>query len=88
MSWLNEQSAAYMPRGGDPGGLVVFDHPSLRVTAASPERILAMKAMSAHPTDISDLTLLVDMLGYTTPEQVLDSTESLFPPNHSPRTWN
>lgn len=35
--WLNEQASAYVARGGDPGGPRVFDHPGLRVSAASPE---------------------------------------------------
>lgn len=55
-SWLNEQASAYVPKSEDRRGRLVFDHPSLRVTAASPERMLAMKTMSARPADISDLS--------------------------------
>ena len=69
-SWLNEQATAYMPAGEDSRSRVVFDHPCLRVIAASLERMLAMKAMSARPTDIPDLRLLVDLLGYITPVEV------------------
>ena len=77
-SWLNEQASAYMPGGDDPRSRVVFDHPCLRVTAASPERMLAMKVRAARPTDIPDLRLLVKVLGYTTPEEVLATTASVF----------
>ena len=55
-SWLNEQASAYVPKSEDRRGRVVFDHPCLRVTAASPKRMLAMKTMSARPADISDLS--------------------------------
>ena len=77
-SWLNEQATAYMPKGDDVHGRVVFDHPGLRVTAASPERMLAMKVRAARVTDIPDLRLLVDILGYTTPEQVEETALSVF----------
>ena len=77
-SWLNEQATAYMPKGDDVHSRVVFDHPGLRVTAASPERMLAMKVRAARVTDIADLQLLVDILGYTTPEQVEETALSVF----------
>ena len=77
-SWLNEQATAYMPKGDDVHSRVVFDHPGLRVTAASPERMLAMKVRAARVTDIPDLQLLVDILGYTTPEQVEETAMSVF----------
>lgn len=84
-SWLNEQASAYVPKGEDRRGRVVFDHPCLRVTAASPERILAMKTMSARPADIPDLRLLIEMLGYSTPDQVLETTASVFPDQQLPK---
>ena len=77
-SWLNEQATAYMPKGDDVHSRVVFDHPGLRVTAASPERMLAMKVRAARVTDIPDLLLLVDILGYTTPEQVKETALTVF----------
>ena len=77
-SWLNEQATAYMPAGDDPRPRVVFDRPGLRVTAASPERMLAMKVRAARPTDVPDLRLLVDILGYTTPEEVRETAVSAF----------
>jgi hypothetical protein len=45
--WLNEQASSYVAPGGDPSASRVFDHPGLRVFAASPEHLLAMKALAA-----------------------------------------
>ncbi len=42
--WLNEQASSYVAPGGDSTASRVFDHPGLRVFAASPEHLLAMKA--------------------------------------------
>lgn len=36
--WLNEQASSYAAPGGDPSASRVFDHPGLRVFAASPLR--------------------------------------------------
>lgn len=46
--WLNEQASAYVAPGGDPDAARVFDHPGLRVSAASPEHLLAMKVLAAR----------------------------------------
>jgi len=46
--WLNEQASAYVAPGGDPDAKLVFDHPGLRVSAASPEHLLAMKVLAAR----------------------------------------
>lgn len=40
--WLNEQASSYAARGGDQNAPHVFDHPGLRVSAASPEHLLAI----------------------------------------------
>ena len=42
--WLNEQASVYISGEDDLGRRRVFDHPGLRVTAASPRHIFAMKA--------------------------------------------
>jgi hypothetical protein len=47
--WLNEQASSYIAPGGDPAASRVFDHPGLRVFAASPEHLLAMKAFLPGP---------------------------------------
>ena len=49
--WLNEQASTYVAPGGDPAASRVFDHPGLRVFAASPEHLLAMKAFAARPRE-------------------------------------
>jgi hypothetical protein len=49
--WLNEQDSAYVARGGDPAARRIFDHPGLRVSAASPEHLLAMKVLAARRRD-------------------------------------
>jgi predicted nucleotidyltransferase len=77
--WLNEQASAYVAPGGDPRAPRSFDHPGLRVLTASPEHLLAMKAMAARRRDTEDLRLLVTQLGLTTPEQVIAVCQRVFP---------
>ncbi|TYC19064.1 hypothetical protein, partial [Micromonospora sp. MP36] len=56
--WLNEQASVYVSGKDDPGRRRVFDHPGLRVMAASPEHIFAMKALAARARDVDDLRTL------------------------------
>lgn len=77
--WLNEQAAAYVAPGGDPLAPLTFDHPGLRVSTASPEHLLAMKALAARRRDIDDLRVLVGLLGLTTQEQVIAVCTRVFP---------
>lgn len=53
--WLNEQASAYVAPGGDTNAPRVFDHPGLRVSAASPEHLLAMKVLAARRRDADDI---------------------------------
>lgn len=46
--WLNEKASVYISGNDDPGKRRVFDHPRLRVMAASPSHIFAMKALAAR----------------------------------------
>jgi hypothetical protein len=55
--WLNEQASAYVAPGGDPSAPRVFDHPGLRVSAASPEHLLAMKVLAARRRDGDDMAV-------------------------------
>ena len=78
-TWLNEQAAAYVPRGSDPGSRVVFDHPCLRVLAASPTRMLAMKARAARAADRGDLLRLAHLLGISTVAEIAAVVAEQFP---------
>lgn len=77
--WLNEQASVYVAPGGDPSAPRVFDHPGLRVSAASPEHLLAMKVQAARRRDADDLRFLVRHLGLTSVTQVLDLCGEIFP---------
>ncbi|HWL45405.1 MAG TPA: DUF6036 family nucleotidyltransferase [Ilumatobacter sp.] len=78
-TWLNEQAAAYIPRGDDHRQIVVFDHPSLRVLAASPERLLAMKARAARLADRGDIARLAELVGVTNADDVATIVAGQFP---------
>ncbi len=82
--WLNEQASAYVAPGGDPEAPLSFDHPGLRVSTASPEHLLAMKAIAARRRDIDDLRLLIERLGLTGPEQVVELCRHVFPDESLP----
>lgn len=89
-TWLNEQATPYMPRVPDRHGRVVFDHPALKVVAASARHMLAMKVRAARSSDVADTKRLLDKTGLSEPEEVLTLVESVFPgeplgPRH--RRW-
>ncbi|GGM34823.1 DUF6036 family nucleotidyltransferase [Dactylosporangium sucinum] len=82
--WLNEQASVYIAPGGDAAASRVFDHPGLRVSAASPEHLLAMKVLAARRRDADDIRVLVRHLGLGTAAEVLDLCAYVFPDEEVP----
>lgn len=82
--WLNEQTSVYVARGGDPTAPRVFDHPGLRVSAASPEHLLAMKVLAARRRDADDIRFLVNHLHLSTVDLVLTVCAEVFPDEEVP----
>jgi hypothetical protein len=82
--WLNEQASSYVAPGGDPSASRVFDHPGLRVFAASPEHLLAMKALAARPRDAQDIRQLAEVLNLHTVPDVLALVRDVFPEEEPP----
>lgn len=72
MAWLLAQRTSdclhASPRS--PPRSLVFDHPALKVVAASKEHMLAMKTRAARATDKGDVERLLAACGYDTVEQV------------------
>ncbi len=82
--WLNEQASSYVAPAGDPAAPRVFDHPGLRVAAASPEHLLAMKVLAARRRDAEDIRFLVQHLGLSTVNEVLALCAQVFPDEEVP----
>ena len=82
--WLNEQASSYAAPGGDPSAARVFDHPGLRVFAASPEHLLAMKALAARPRDAQDIRQLTELLNLHTVADVFALVQDVFPEEEPP----
>jgi predicted nucleotidyltransferase len=77
--WLNEQASAYVAPGEDTNAPRIFDHPGLRVSAASPEHLLAMKVLAARRRDAEDIRFLVKHLQLGSAENVLALCTEIFP---------
>ena len=82
--WLNEQASVYISGKDDPGRRRVFDHPGLRVTAASPRHIFAMKALAARTRDVDDLRLLAGIIEVDSAEAALRICAEFFPEEQVP----
>ena len=82
--WLNEQASVYISGKDDPGRRRVFDHPGLRVTAASPRHIFAMKALAARTRDVDDLRLLASIIEVDSAETALRICAEFFPDERVP----
>jgi predicted nucleotidyltransferase len=77
--WLNEQASVYVSGKDDPGKRRVFDHPGLRVTAASAGHIFAMKALAARERDIDDLRSLANIIGIKTAHAATAVVREFYP---------
>jgi hypothetical protein len=77
--WLNEQASVYVAQDGDPAAPHVFENAGIRVAAASPEHLLAMKVLAARRRDVEDLRNLAQRLELTTLEEVLAICMEIFP---------
>ena len=62
----------------------MFDYPGLRVFAASPEHLLAMKALAARPRDAQDIRELAKLLDLHTVADVLALVRDIFPEEQPP----
>ena len=82
--WLNEQASVYISGKDDPARRRVFDHPGLRVTAASPRHIFAMKALAARTRDVDDLRLLAGIIEVDSAETALRICAEFFPDEQVP----
>lgn len=78
-SWFNENAAPFVSKTRDTEPLVVFDNPSLRVFAASPEHLLAMKIVASRGRDTGDIRTLCDLLNITTIPEAVDIVGRYFP---------
>jgi Nucleotidyltransferase of unknown function (DUF6036) len=77
--WLNEQASVYVSGKEDPGKRRVFDHPGLRVMAASPHHIFAMKALAARVRDVDDLRSLAALAGVNSVGDALRICRDFYP---------
>jgi hypothetical protein len=77
--WLNEQATVYISGKEDASKRRVFDHLGLRVMAASPAHIFAMKARAARTRDIDDLRLLADIIGLSSAEEAFADMYGVLP---------
>ncbi|HXM58596.1 MAG TPA: DUF6036 family nucleotidyltransferase [Candidatus Dormibacteraeota bacterium] len=79
-SWLNNQASAYLSRLPDRGRRVVLDEPGIRVMAASPEHLLAMKVLAARQIqDAGDIRFLLDLLGLASFDDVQRLVAEVYP---------
>jgi predicted nucleotidyltransferase len=82
--WLNDQASAYVSNQDDAGKREVFDHPGIRVMAASPEHVFAMKAFASRGRDEDDLRALAEIIGISTVETALEICSRFFPDEKIP----
>lgn len=77
--WLNDAVKGFLP-GKDPDPRLFFETPSLRVSVASPEYLLAMKLRASRvDLDVDDIRLLYRLCGFTTVEEGLELLEESYP---------
>jgi hypothetical protein len=77
--WRNDQASVYAAADRDPDAPRVFDHPGLRVSAASGRHLRAMKVLAARRRDADDIATLVRHLDVTSIDAVLAVCRDVIP---------
>lgn len=84
--WLNDAVKGFLA-GPDPEAVPVLDLPGLRVMAASPRHLLAMKCLAARREDEEDIRFLLSHLGVTSAAEALGIVLAVYPEARlAPRT--
>ncbi|MCX7689867.1 DUF6036 family nucleotidyltransferase [Thermoflexus sp.] len=79
-NWLNDAVKGFIGMGKpDPHPIPVFDEPGLRVMAASPRYLLAMKLLAARREDEEDIRFLLSLLDIRRPEEALQTLMEVYP---------
>ena len=77
--WLNDGAKGFLP-GTDVSQIGVYEGTNLRVAAASPKFLLAMKLMALRTErDVDDIKTLYKICGLTTANEGLSVLESFYP---------
>jgi len=76
--WLNDAVKLFL-RGQDPAPIPVLDEPGLRVMAASPRYLLALKLLAARREDEADIRFLIGLLGIQTVDEALEIVQNIYP---------
>lgn len=77
--WLNDAVKGLL-LGPDPDATVVFQHPGLRVSVASPRYLFSMKvAASRVERDADDIAILFRLSGFQSVTEALDHVEQTYP---------
>lgn len=76
--WLNDAVKGFLT-GPDPEAMPVLDVPGLRVLAASPRFLLAMKCLAARREDEEDIRFLLAHLGVRSAAEAVDLVLSVYP---------
>jgi len=70
--WLNDAAKGFLPGRPDADAHDIFEAPGLRVMAASPKHLLAMKLLAARSRrDAADIRFLCGLLGIRTVSEAL-----------------
>ena len=78
--WLNDAVKGFLPPGVPPSRLVL-DVPGLRVEAAEPRYLLALKLRAARDEDVANVRLLAEPAAIRTAQDALELLEATFPPS-------
>ncbi len=76
--WLNEQAVSAIPRSPDGMARTLYSSPSLTVTGASPNHLLAVKLRAGRRRDREDIHRLVDLLDLREPDEGRRIHDQLF----------
>ena len=77
--WLTDEVRILSPQAGDNRSPTLYESPSLIVTSASGEALLAMKLEASREEDENDIRYLLGHLGITDADTALEQHRTLFP---------
>lgn len=81
-AWLNDGVKGFLSARGD--FEMFLDLPGLRMWAASPEYVFAMKCLAARDDDLQDIRLLMERLGLKDVDSAFDVVERFYPRDRIP----